>query len=123
MPCFAPLHFSIVRFLNSWLLPVVMAKRVGTTRRKTRQLMSKQRTERGKLHVSRYMQHFEIGDKVVFKAEAQYHKGLPHLRFYGHPGIVMGKKGRCYEILIDDQGQKKMLIAHPVHLLRIKDAS
>ena len=43
-------------------------------------------------------------------------KGMYHSRFYGKMGVVKGKKGRCYEVMITDGSKQKTLIVHPVHL-------
>ncbi len=95
-----------------------MAKRIGTFRRKTRSKLKKNYRDRGKLNLSRYLQKFEIGDKVCLFAEPSVQKGMYFPRFHGKAGIIKNKKGKCYEVLIKD-GKEKILIVHPVHLKRL----
>ena len=91
-------------------------KRTGGSRRKSRNKFSKNPKDKGKLGVTRYLKQFEIGQRVVLKAEPSVHEGLYHQRHHGKSGIVQQKRGGCYEVLISDFGNKKTLIVHPVHL-------
>jgi len=93
-------------------------KRVGGNRRKSRYKMKKSISEKGKLHISRFMQTFEEGDKVLLKAYPSYQKGLFCLRFHGKIGEVAGKQGNCYKVNIKDGNKAKMCVVHPVHILR-----
>ena len=93
-----------------------MVKRIGGIRRKTRYKFRKQKRNRGKISMTRYFQSFSIGDKVYLSVEPAVQKGMYYPRFMGKSGIVKGKRGRCYEISINDIGKEKTLIIHPVHL-------
>lgn len=92
-------------------------KRVGGARRKTRHIMSKSVSERGKLHIKRFLQAFEEGDKVLLKAYPSYQKGIFCLRFQGRIGEVKGKIGECYKVKVKDGNKVKECVIHPVHLL------
>lgn len=92
-------------------------KRVGGARRKTRHIMSKSVSERGKLHIKRFLQTFEEGDKVLLKAYPSYQKGIFCLRFHGRIGEVKGKLGECYKVNVKDGNKVKECVIHPVHLL------
>lgn len=94
-------------------------KKIGGLRRKTRSLFKKYRREKGKLSLSNYLQSFKKGDKVKLSLESSIHKGMYHPMFYGKTGIIEGKKGKCYEILITDGSKQKTLIVHPVHLKKV----
>ena len=96
-----------------------MAQRIGGFRRKTRQKLSKPITQRGKMSLTRFFQAFSIGDRVVFKAESSYQKGMYMPRFHGKNGIVKRKIGRCYEVAFKDSGKEKKAIVHPVHLKKM----
>lgn len=98
-----------------------MTKKIGGLRRKSRHKLKKNIREKGKISIRNFFRVFEIGDQVRLSAEPAIQKGLYPLRFYGKHGIIKGKKGRCYEILIKDQDKKKMLIVHPVHLVGVKN--
>lgn len=93
-------------------------KRVGGARRKTRYIMSKSVSEKGKLHIKRYLQGFEQGDKVLLKAYPSYQKGIFCLRFQGRIGEVSSKIGECYKVNVRDGNKVKECVIHPVHLLR-----
>jgi len=93
-------------------------KRIGGLRRKSRYKMSKSVSEKGKLHLKRFLQTFEEGEKVLLKAYPSYHKGLFCLRFHGKIGEIVGTQGECYQVRIKDGGKQKICLTHPVHLLR-----
>ncbi|MCA9495995.1 MAG: 50S ribosomal protein L21e [Nanoarchaeota archaeon] len=93
-------------------------KRVGGNRRKSRYKMKKSVSEKGKLHISRFMQKFEEGDKVLLKAYPSYQKGLFCLRFHGKVGEIKSKQGECYNVSIMDGNKAKVCVVHPVHMLR-----
>ena len=93
-----------------------MVKRIGGFRRKTRHKLQKKARQKGKLSLRKYFQKFEIGQKVLLKADSIVQKGMYHPRFHGKIGIIKGKEGRCYEVKIKDYSKEKTLIVHPVHL-------
>lgn len=93
-----------------------MVKRIGGIRRKTRYKFRKERRSRGKISLTKYMQAFNLGEKVYLNLESTIHKGMYHPRFMGACGIIKGKRGRCYEVAINNIGKEKTLIVHPVHL-------
>lgn len=93
-------------------------KRIGGNRRKSRYKMRKSISEKGKLHISRFMQTFEEGDKVLLKAYPSHQGGLFPLRFFGKIGEVSGSQGDCYKVSVKDGNKLKTCVIHPVHLLR-----
>ena len=94
-------------------------KRVGGFRRKSRHKMRKSISEKGKLHISRFLGTFELEDRVLLKAYPSYQKGLFCLRFHGKIGEIVGKTGECYKVQIKDGNKKKECIVHPVHLIKV----
>ena len=94
-------------------------KHHGGFRRKTRHKLGKNYKDKGKVSLRKYFQEFKNGDTVVLKAEPAYQKGMYYPRFHGKAGLVMNKKGECYEVLIKDGKKEKLLIVHPVHLKRL----
>ncbi len=88
-------------------------------RRGTRQKLRKRKRDRGKVPVTKFLQKFEIGDRVLIKPEPSYHKGLPHQRFIGKTGIVVGVRGRSYIVEIKEGNKTKTLFIPPVHLMRV----
>ncbi|PIY60394.1 50S ribosomal protein L21e [Candidatus Woesearchaeota archaeon CG_4_10_14_0_8_um_filter_47_5] len=99
-----------------------MTKRIGTSRRKTRYIMKKERREKGKISISKFFQELHQGDKVLLKAEPAYQKGMYFRRFHGKIGIVQKKRGACYEVAVKDINKDKKIIIHPVHLTRITES-
>ena len=95
-----------------------MVKRIGGFRRKSRYKFRKEKRQRGKVSITRYFQSFNAGDRIYLSVEPAVQKGMYYPRFMGKTGIVKGKRGRCYEITINDLGKEKTLIVHPVHLKR-----
>ena len=96
-----------------------MVKRIGGMRRKTRYKLSKELRRRGKISMTNYFQSFNAGDRVALHVESAVQKGMYHPRFMGKSGIVKGKRGRCYEVLIKDINKAKTVVVHPVHLKRV----
>lgn len=97
-----------------------MVQRIGGFRRKTRSKLKKPEGEKGKVAISRFFNKFEEGESVVLKIEPSVHAGMPYPRFQGKSGVVVGKQGECIKVLIKDGSMEKMIISHPVHLLKIK---
>jgi len=96
-----------------------MVKKIGSFRRKTRHKLSKERKTKGKISFTSYFQKFEAGEKVLLKAEPAMHKGMYYPNYHGKIGIVKGRRGGCYEVVIKDHSKEKVLIIHPVHLRRM----
>ena len=93
-----------------------MVKRIGGIRRKTRYKFRKEKRSKGKLSITKYLQSFDVGNKVYLHVEPAVQKGMYHPRFMGKSGIIKRKRGKCYEVTINDLGKEKTLIVHPVHL-------
>ncbi|MBI2135389.1 50S ribosomal protein L21e [Candidatus Woesearchaeota archaeon] len=90
--------------------------RIRGMRGKSRYKLRKGIKERGKISISRFMQEFESGQKVHLIWEPSYHKGIYHTRFHGKTGTIKAARGKCYEVIINDEGKEKMILVHPVHL-------
>jgi large subunit ribosomal protein L21e len=100
-----------------------MTKRIGSSRRRTRHVMSVAKKEKGKLTITKFMLKLSPGDKVVFKAAPSVHKGVYYRRFHGKTGVVMGPAGGCYRVSIKDLGLEKTVIVNPVHLAKVKNGT
>lgn len=96
----------------------LMGSRKGGARRKSRRTMSKHARKKGKVKLSSHFAGFNEGDRVLLSTEPAVQRGMYHLRFHGKTGKVLSKKGKCYEVQIQDGKNKKTLIVHPVHLKR-----
>ncbi|MDD1741888.1 MAG: 50S ribosomal protein L21e [Methanotrichaceae archaeon] len=85
-------------------------------RRKTRDKLSKTVRGRGISPVIRAIQEFDLGSKVHILIDPSRHKGMPHPRFHGKTGEIMGKRGRAFIVQVTDGKAKKTIIALPEHL-------
>lgn len=98
-----------------------MANKIGGLKRKSRYKLKKERRQKGKVSVSRFMQVFNTGQKVHLSIEPSIHKGDYHPKYIGKTGVVKGSRGKCYKVTINDKGKEKLLIIHPVHLMAMGD--
>ena len=96
-----------------------MTKRLGGFRRKTRSKLRKTPRTRGKINITSYLHEFILNDKVLLKAEPGIQKGMHFPRFDSKSGVITGKQGRCYKVLIKDGNKDKTLIVHPIHLRKL----
>lgn len=85
-------------------------------RKKTRYLLKKDLRARGIPPVSRLIQQFEVGEKVHVILEPSIHKGMPHRRFHGKTGTIVGHRGRAWVLEVRDGDTIKTVIARPQHL-------
>jgi large subunit ribosomal protein L21e len=97
-----------------------MTTRMDGFRKRTRHKFKKERSEKGKVNIGKFLQKFEVGDKVFLSVEPAYQKGMYRPKYMGKSGVVANKKGTCYEVKITDLGKSKTLIVHPVHLIKVK---
>lgn len=72
---------------------------------------------RKKLTVNEFVKPFAKGDKVVVTIKP-YFKGIPHPRYNGRGGEVVGKRGDAYIVKIRDGRAEKTLIVNPVHITK-----
>ena len=96
-----------------------MVTRTGGPRSKSRHLFKKNKREKGKISITKYLAKFSTGDKVVLTAEPAVQKALYHRRFHGKKGIVKASRGNCYEVNIKDGDKIKTLILHPIHIKKL----
>ena len=91
-------------------------KRSHGFRVSSRKKLTKRRRYRGMPPVTHFLRTFDMDEKVVIKIEPSSHKGMPHPRFYGRIGRIVGKQGRVYKVEIKDGKKKKILLCAPEHL-------
>ena len=96
-----------------------MSKRKGGSRAGTRKIFRKNARTKGKISLTKFFMPYEVGDRAVLKAEPAVQKSLYHHRFHSKNGVVVGKRGACYEVEIKDGNKKKLIIVHPVHLKKM----
>ncbi|TFF97332.1 MAG: 50S ribosomal protein L21e [Promethearchaeota archaeon] len=93
-------------------------------RNKSRKLYRISPRKRGQNPIDRYLLDYEVGDKVHIIGDASQHKrGLPHRRYYGKTGKIIGIRGRCFEVEVKLGNSKKILILGKEHLIKEKSIS
>lgn len=95
-----------------------MVKKSHGPKHKSRSKLKKKIRNRGKVSITRHIQNFNIGERVVIKTEPSVQKGTPYPRFYGKQGVVVEKRGKAYFVEIKDQAKPKKVLCTAVHLKR-----
>lgn len=86
-------------------------------RNKTRQRHRKNVRARGLGSIDKYLIDYSIGDYVdVITDPSQHKRGMPHRRYHGMTGIIIGIRGRCFEVQVKLGNSKKQLIIGREHL-------
>ena len=96
-----------------------MVQRSHGFRVNTRGELKKSRRTRGLTPITHSLWTFEEGQRVVIYIDPSIQNGMPHPRFHGQAGIVVGTQGRSYKVEIKDGGKKKILLSSPEHLKKV----
>lgn len=91
-----------------------MVKRSKGLRSKTREKLTQK--PRYRPAITKFIQEFSEGQKVMISQEPSSQKGMPHTRFKGRVGKIIGRRGRAYIVEITDGKKKKKIISAPEHL-------
>ncbi|MGI0131975.1 MAG: 50S ribosomal protein L21e [Thermoplasmata archaeon] len=94
-----------------------MVKSSKGFRSRSRGTFTKEVRERGLPPITRFLQEFDVGARVIVRLEASDPHGQPHPRYQGRVCVVLGKVGRAYRLSFLDGGKPKELIANPIHLV------
>ncbi len=70
--------------------------------------------------LSRFFKEYKIGQKVLIKIDASFHKGMPSAKFHGKIAQIIGKRGRSYILKVLDGSKEKILFVNPAHIEEIK---
>jgi large subunit ribosomal protein L21e len=97
-----------------------MAKRSKGLRSKSRGKLTKHPRRRGPPPVSRVIQDFPSGARVVIYIDPSVAKGQPHHRYHGRVGVVRERRGGAYVVDVRDGGTMKKVISRPEHLRMVK---
>ncbi|NYZ79838.1 50S ribosomal protein L21e [Candidatus Micrarchaeota archaeon] len=98
---------------------MVKAKHKGK-RNKTRYAYTKSVREKGKPSVNKMLRSFAVNDRVHINVNPSIHSGMPHRRFQGKTGTIVGKQGSCYVVEVKNILATRQIIVHPVHLSKQK---
>ncbi len=94
-----------------------MVKAPQGLRHRTRKLFRKRVREKGAVPpLSRILIEYRPGDKVYIIADPAIHAAMPHRRYYGKVGVVVGKRGRAYIVQLKVGSKIKTLFLLPEHM-------
>ncbi len=95
----------------------ILVKAPRGYRHRTRKLLTKPVRERGAVpKLSIILKEYNVGEKVAIKIDPSFHYAMPHRRFHGLTGTVIGKRGRAYIVEVYLGNKKKVLFVTPEHL-------
>lgn len=67
-----------------------------------------------KATITKFLQTFNDGEHVHIKISTN--KNIPHPKFQGLSGTVIGRRGRAYAVSIYDKNAKKVIFVKPEHM-------
>jgi large subunit ribosomal protein L21e len=85
-------------------------------RRRTRNVLSKSPRKRGLSPITYEFQEFEVGERVNIVLDPSIHRGMPHPRFHGKTGTVVGNQGKAFVVKVRDGNKLKTVVSRPEHL-------
>jgi len=95
-----------------------MVKHSKGLRSRSRGILKKSVRERGAIpRLSYLMIDYKEGDKAIIKINPSIHNGMPHRRYHGKVGTIVGKRGRAYEVKVRLGNKEKIIIVRPEHLI------
>tara|TARA_B110000263_G_scaffold5620_2_gene4845 strand:+ start:512 stop:715 length:204 start_codon:yes stop_codon:yes gene_type:complete len=66
------------------------------------------------------MHQYQEGDRVAIVLDGAQQGGMPHRRFQGRTGKIMGSQGRAFIVSVKDGNMLKTVVARPEHLRPIE---
>ena len=98
-----------------------MVKAPKGYRHRTRKLLKKRIREKGAIPpLSRILYEYKVGERVHIVINPSIVKGMPHRRYHGKTGVIIGKQGRAYIVEVKLGNKIKKLIVRPEHLVPVK---
>jgi large subunit ribosomal protein L21e len=95
-----------------------MVKASKGFRVKTRHTLRVRPRNKGLPQVSSSLRDFRVGEKAIVKLDGRVQSGMPHPRYHGKTGTVIGKQGRAFLVEIIEGKKAKTLLVTPEHLKR-----
>lgn len=97
-----------------------MVVRSKGLRSKSRQILRKRPRDRGMAPITHSLRDFPEGAKVAVKIDPAVHRGMPHIRFQGLTGTVVGRQGDAFQVEVYDGSKPKTLVVRPEHLKSVR---
>ena len=86
-------------------------------RNKTRKRHRRKARDKGLGSIEKYLIDFDVNNKVdIITNSSQHKRGMPHRRYHGLTGTVIGKRGRCFEVQVKLGNSMKTLLIGREHL-------
>ncbi len=95
-----------------------MVKASKGFRVRTRRTLRVRPRSRGYPPVTASLQELEPGSRVSIHIDGRLHSGMPHPRYQGRTGTIVGTQGRAFKVEIADGSKRKTLLVAPEHLRR-----
>jgi len=92
-----------------------MKRSLGKLSKRSRLL---RRRARASLSIARALERFAPGDRVHLTPMAA--RSMPHPRYRGKTGIVVGTQGGAYVVELKDYNSTKRLVVEGAHLTRAR---
>ena len=93
-----------------------MVRKSKGTLFRSRHILKKSARKKGMPALGYLLRKYTLGDKVALIIEPSVQRGMPHRRFHGKTGTIIGKRGRSYLVSLKDMGREKLIISRPEHL-------
>lgn len=87
----------------------------------TRHLLKKEPRAKGKIKLSKLLREYQPGNRVVIKIDSSTQRGMPHRRFHGKTGTIVGKRGRSYVVSVSQGDEMREIIVRPEHLEPVQE--
>jgi large subunit ribosomal protein L21e len=98
---------------------LTMVKAPKGYRHRTRRVLKKSVREKGAVpSLSRLLVEYREGDVVHIDINPSVHKGMPHRRYQGKTGIVVGRRGRALIVRVKLGEKEKTLFVRPEHVVK-----
>ncbi len=97
-----------------------MVRTTRGIRNRTRQILRKSPRQRGLSPITHHFRTFEVGDLAAVVIDPSVHRGMPHRRFHGLTGRIVGKRGVAYLVDLKVGNKHKTIVAYPDHLKKVQ---
>ena len=81
-----------------------------------RSRLLRRRVSESQLGITKLVKSFNVGDSVTVDIKTSHFGGMPHPRYRGKIGTVIGKRGNAYVVDIKVFNAQKEIIIPAVHL-------
>jgi len=81
-----------------------------------RSRLLRRRASESRLGITKLVKSFAVGDRVVVDPKTGHFGGMPHPRYRGKLGTIVGRRGNAYIVQIQVYSAKKEIIIPAVHL-------